>query len=64
MIIVVSLPFLVPDAMEGARTFRASGCYPWCGLWPSLPFVSFPDRLTAKGRLLRVRSGHAEVEVQ
>ena len=26
--------------------------------------VSFPDRLTVKGRLLRVRSGHAEVEVQ
>jgi aryl-alcohol dehydrogenase-like predicted oxidoreductase len=26
--------------------------------------VSFPDRLTPKGRLLRVRSGHAEVEVQ
>jgi hypothetical protein len=26
--------------------------------------VSFPDRLTAKGRLLRIRSGPAEVEVQ
>ena len=26
--------------------------------------VSFPDRLTPKGRLLRVRSGHAEVEIQ
>jgi hypothetical protein len=26
--------------------------------------VSFRDRLTAEGRLLRVRSGHAEVEVQ
>jgi hypothetical protein len=26
--------------------------------------VSFPDRLTVKGRLLRVRSGHAKVEVQ
>ena len=27
-------------------------------------YVSFPDRSTVKGRLLRVRSGHAEVEVQ
>jgi hypothetical protein len=27
-------------------------------------YVSFPDRLTGEGRLLRVRSGHAEVEVQ
>ena len=26
--------------------------------------VSFPDRVTPKGRLLRFRSGHAEVEVQ
>jgi len=31
-------------------------------LWREL--VSFPDRLTLEGRLLRVRSGHAEVEVQ
>ena len=28
------------------------------------PIVSFPVRLTPKGRLLRVRSGHAEVKVQ
>jgi hypothetical protein len=26
--------------------------------------VSFPDRLTAESRLLRIRSGHAEVKVQ
>src|SRR5262249_1020889 len=30
----------------------------------SCPYVSFPGRQTVESRLLRVRSGHAEVEIQ
>jgi hypothetical protein len=33
------------------------------GLSSNNDSVSFPDRLTAQSRLLRVRSGHAEVEI-
>ena len=33
-------------------------------LWRAHVSVSFPDRLTPQSRLLGVRSGHAEVEIQ
>jgi DNA-binding winged helix-turn-helix (wHTH) protein len=46
------------------RALSKADLHKW--LWPGtfVSDVSFPDRLTRDGRLLRVRSGHAEVEVQ
>ena len=49
-------------ALSAVRLFEEIRAAGYTGRYSQL--VSFPDRLTGESRLLPVRSGHAEVEVQ